>query len=519
MSLDLNPIFQKALALLQDTSVNVFLTGKAGTGKSTFLEYFRANTKKKVVVLAPTWVAALNVKGQTIHSFFGWKPHVTPEEIKPSKRHRELFAKIDMIIIDEISMVRADLLDLVDVTLRLNREGMRTVPFGGVQMVFIGDLYQLPPVLTNVEKSYFMERYTSPYFFDAHVFTEGGFEMDFVEFETIYRQKDTNFIHLLNRVRNNSPEPEDLIFLNERCHLPDPSTGMVITLATTNATADQVNHDHLTSLVGKQKVFSGIIQGSVDTKQLPTELDLSLKIGAQIMFVANDTRGRWVNGTIGKILAWKKDVDDMDYLEIEIENGETVDVDPYAWEVYHFVPDHITGIIWPSIVGTFTQFPVKLAWAITIHKSQGKTFDRVLLDIGKGSFAHGQVYVALSRCRTYEGLYLVKPIEKRHIMMDYAIVRFLTRYQYRLAERALSKEDRICFIEQAIMDQSDIQMIYLKGKDEKSTRRITPQSIGDMVHMGKKYLGMVAYCHERQEERVFAVARILEMERVEKLGQ
>lgn len=254
MSLDLNPTFQKAFQLLDETSRNVFLTGRAGTGKSTFLEYFRLHTKKKVVVLAPTGVAALNIHGVTIHSFFGWKPHTTPDDIKPSKKNKELFAKIDTIIIDEISMVRADILDLVDVTLRINREGMRHIPFGGIQMVFIGDLYQLPPVLTSVERPSFLERYKSPYFFDAFVMTDGAFDMDFVEFENIYRQRDDAFISLLNKIRNNSVEQNDIELLNERLIgkvLPvrhESGEEFSITLTTTNASAETMNSERLGNL-------------------------------------------------------------------------------------------------------------------------------------------------------------------------------------------------------------------------------------------------------------------------------
>ncbi len=212
-------------------------------------------------------------------------------------------------------------------------------------MVFIGDLYQLPPVLTSYEKASFMERYKTPYFFGSYVFTDGAFEMEFVEFEKIYRQKDDVFIHLLNRIRNNTPEASDLEFLNQRCILPDHSEGMVITLATTNATAERVNSERLSALAGKMRIFSGNLLGSVDQKQLPTEVDLALKLGSQIMFVANDTRGRWVNGTIGKITGFRKDEDGDDIVEVLTERGDTVSVGPHMWEMYHFVPDHITGIV------------------------------------------------------------------------------------------------------------------------------------------------------------------------------
>ncbi len=514
--IDRNPIFLRAFDILETSLKHVFLTGKAWTWKSTFLEYFRQETKKHVIVLAPTGIAALNVRGETIHAFFGWKPHMTIHDIKPNKKQKEIFEKIDMIIIDEISMVRADVLDFVDMALRVNREGKRDIPFWGVQMILIGDLYQLPPVLTRQDKETFHELYQNEYFFWSHVFTDGGFDMEFIEFETIYRQEDDKFISLLNTIRNNTADIEDMRVLNSRIQLPPEDDGFIVTLATTNAIADSVNEEHLDMIEKEDFSFSGDMFGDFDNKQLPADKELILKEWAQVMFVANDTRGRWVNGTIWKVSGFWIDADGKDIIEVLLPNQEIVSVGQFTWEMYHYGFDKEKHMVTPEVIGMFTQFPLRLAWAITIHKSQGKTFDKVIVDIGNGSFAHGQVYVALSRCRSFEGLYLKKRIEKRHIRMDSRVVSFITRYQYRIAEKKMSREERMDFIESAIFSGDDIEMVYLKWKDEKSLRRITPESIGQMMHLGKSYLGMVAMCHTRWEERVFAVARILEMKRIPK---
>ena len=243
-------------------------------------------------------------------------------------------------------------------------------------MVFIGDLYQLPPVLTSAEKPVFMERYKSPYFFDAFVMTDGAFDMDFVEFENIYRQRDNAFIGLLNKIRNNSVEQNDIELLNERLIgkvLPvrkESGEDFSITLTTTNASAETMNSERLGNLPGLHRTFDGYTEGHFDTKNLPTELHLMLKLGAQVMFVANDTRGRWVNGTIGRIAGFKKDEEGEDFLEVTKDDGETVNVTPFEWEMYEYAQDDITGVPTMKVAGTFTQFPLKLAWAITIHKSQ-----------------------------------------------------------------------------------------------------------------------------------------------------
>ena len=512
--IDKNQVFLHALEILENTNEHVFLTWKAGTGKSTFLSYFRENTKKKVVILAPTWIAALNVWWETIHSFFWWKPHMSIHDIKSNKRQKTLFEKIDMIIIDEVSMVRADILDFVDVALRLNREWKRDVPFWGVQMVFIGDLYQLPPVISRDEKEAFGQLYSSEYFFASHAFSDGGFEMNFIEFDTIYRQEDQAFISLLNNIRNNTADTNDLHILNTRLIAPPDNEDFIITLASTNALADTVNEKHLDAIQEEEWSYTGEMFGEFDNKQLPADKTLVLKKGAQVMFVANDSKSRWVNGTIWKVTWFSVNADGFDEVLVELPNSEIVWVGVYTWEMYHYAFNNEKQKVDSEIIGMFTQFPLRLAWAITIHKSQWKTFDKVIVDIGTGTFAHGQLYVALSRCRSFEWLYLKTRIGKHHIRMDSRVISFVTRYQYKLAEKKMWKEERINFIEWAILEGDDIEMLYLKWKDEKSLRRITPKSIGQMMHLGKSYLWMVAYCHTRWDERVFAVARILEMKRI-----
>ncbi len=509
VKIEFNDLFQRALDIMEKTQRQIFVTGKAGTGKSTLLKYFREHTSKKVAVLAPTGVAAINVQGETIHSFFGFKPGVTLEKVKKTrdKKELEMYQKIDTIIIDEVSMVRADLMDCVDKFLRFNRS-QHNLPFGGVQMIFIGDLYQLPPVVTGEEKELFKTYYPSPYFFDSHVFE--SLKIDFIELEKIYRQKDETFIKLLNRIRNNSAGEEELKLLNER-YQPDyePRDDYSVFLTTTNAMAAEINEGQLNRLEGKAHRFHGEISGDFDSKSLPTELDLFLKMGAQVMLLNNESHGRWVNGTIGKILDFKND-----QITVELASGGIVKVTPFQWEIFHFYLDAGTDQLRTEPVGNFTQYPLKLAWAITIHKSQGKTFDKVIIDIGKGTFAHGQMYVALSRCRSLEGIVLKKKIQKPHIFMDYRVVKFVTQYQYLLSEQNCSMDEKIKIIEHAIKDDGCLEITYLKANDEKSKRIIRPRTINEMEYKDVPFTGLVAYCYERKDERVFRIDRILELKLV-----
>ena len=513
LPIDLNDQFKHALDLMENTSKSVFITGRAGTGKSTLLSYFRHTTRKKVVVLAPTGVAALNVQGQTIHSFFRFKPNITMEQVKRIRFNNDkenIYKKLDAIIIDEISMVRADLLDYVDRFLRLNRTEIDS-PFGGIQMIFIGDLYQLPPVVTSAEKQAFADLYPTPYFYSARVFD--SLEMEFVELEKIYRQHDEEFINLLNSIRNRSITEDGLKLLNQR-YIPDfepPPGDFYIYLTTTNALANQTNNKELAKLKGRLHTFTGTIEGEFDPEYLPTAIDLKAKVGAQIMMLNNDAYGRWVNGSIGKITGITQHEDGERTIIVELTGGESVEVTPYTWEVSRFFAEE--GQLRSEVIGRFRQYPLMLAWAVTIHKAQGKTFDKVIIDIGRGTFAHGQMYVALSRCTTLDGIVLKKPVLKKHIWTDYKVVDFLTKYQYKRAEQALSVNDKVQIIMDAINKKGLLKIVYLKPNDEKSTRVIRPEIVGEMEYNGKKYLGMQAFCMKRNDERVFRIDRILKIEK------
>lgn len=421
--------FSAAYDLLENNSSPVFVTGKAGTGKSTLLQYFREHTSKNIVVLAPTGVAAVNVRGQTIHSFFRFRPDITPEgvhSIRLRKAQKTIYKKLDAVVIDEISMVRSDLLDCVDAFLRLHGPD-DTAPFGGVQMIFFGDLYQLPPVMTRLDRDIFKDLYASPYFFDAMSFKQLDFQI--IELKKIYRQKDEAFIRLLNNVRDKSISVTDLDILNRRLN-PQFNPGnkdFYVYLTTTNALADQINQERAKDLPGKSFHLEGELSNGFDVRSLPTHQRLELKTGAQVMLLNNDPGGKWVNGTIGKILSSSKDHEATGTIRVALASGLVVEVTPFTWEVFRFFYNKDTEAIDSESAGSFRQYPLKLAWAITIHKSQGKTFSKVVLDIGNGTFAPGQMYVALSRCTDLEGLVLKKPIFKRHILLDDQVVRFMTQ--------------------------------------------------------------------------------------------
>lgn len=512
VEIDFNPEFQSALALMEDTAKNLLITGRAGTGKSTLLNYFRDHSKKKVVILAPTGVAAVNVEGQTIHSFFHFKPSVTPASIKKKKsagkEKTTIYKKLTTIVIDEVSMVRADLLDCIDKFLRFNGPEEK-LPFGGVQMIFIGDLYQLPPVVTSAEREIFKTHYASPYFFSAKVFDQ--LPLEFLELEKVYRQKDDEFVRLLNTIRNRTVTDDDLAKFNVRCdpQFEIPSGSFYLSLTSTNALADAINEKRLAELPGKFWKAGGVIAGDFGKEYLPTAVDLKLKKGAQIMLLNNDSLGQWINGTIGKIKKFEKDDDGEDVIVAELDNGDTARITPYTWKIYRFFLKNEE--LRSEEVGSFTQYPVRPAFAVTIHKSQGKTFENVVIDVGRGTFAHGQMYVALSRCTTLAGIVLKQLLTKKHIMTDWQVVKFLTGIQYAQSAKTLSRDDKRRIIEEAIREKRNIEILYLKGGDEKSRRLIRPLRIGEMEYKGYPYLGLDAFCQSSQENRRFNVDRILEI--------
>ncbi|MEK7376914.1 MAG: AAA family ATPase [Candidatus Margulisiibacteriota bacterium] len=512
--LELNEQFVRALGVMEDTGRSVFVTGRAGTGKSTLLDYFRSQTKKKIIVLAPTGVAAINVKGETIHSFFRFKPDITISKVKKisgkgMRPHAPthpttVYQQIDTIIIDEISMVRADLLDCVDKFLRLNGPS-KGKTFGGIQLIFIGDLYQLPPVVSGIDRKFFMDNYESEYFFDSHSFKDLG--IDFIELEKIYRQKDASFINILNGIRNNTISDEDIKNLNSR-YSPEfiPKYDFTLTLTTTNKMAGEINTEKLGSLMTDLVSPEARIKGDIDLKQFPTEKTLRLKAGSQVMMLNNDHFGRWVNGTIGKII----EIGEEDIC-VEFEDRRKETVTPHTWDIFHFTYDQSKNRVNSDIIGTFTQYPLKLAWAITIHKSQGLTFDNVVIDLGKGTFAHGQLYVALSRCRTLKGITLKTKIKRSNIMLDYRIRNFITKFQYGRSDELCPLPRKMEIIKDAIRNGSALEIIYLKSSDEKNKRVVKPIDIGEMEYKNRKYIGFTAFCSLRGEVRTFRVDRILEI--------
>ncbi len=504
--IELNEGFRRALEVME-AGRSVFVTGRAGTGKSTLLRYFRSTTRRRVAVLAPTGVAALNAGGQTIHSFFGWRPDITPARVsRVGGEKARLYQQLETLVIDEVSMVRADLLDCVDRFLRLNgpRPGE---PFGGLQMIFIGDLYQLPPVAGEVELRALSALYKTPYFFSAHSLQELDFEL--IELEKVYRQKeDPEFLEILNAVRIGAVTDSQLARLNQR-FLPrfEPPPGeLFVFLTTTNRLADEINRSRLNSLRGRASAFLAAVEGNFGREYLPAPPELALKPGAQVMLVSNHPGGLWVNGSLGRVRRVRAEP----VVEVELEEGEVVEVEPHTWELYELYLEE--GELRSRVVGRYTQLPLVLGWAVTIHKAQGKTFSRVVVDLGAGAFAPGQVYVALSRCTSLEGLVLRRPVERRHIFPDRRVVEFLTAFQYRQAEAAFPLGVRRQLAERALREGRALRLVYLKPGDEKSGRVVWPLEVGEMEYGGRTFLGLKAYCSLRGEERVFRLDRVLHID-------
>ena len=415
--LDINDEFKSAFDIMENTRECLFITGKAGTGKSTLLRYFKANTGKKVIVLAPTGVAAINVGGQTIHSFFRLPPKIIQKDAIKRLKDKSLVENLDMVIIDEVSMVRADLMDGIDYALRLNRGKMKT-PFGGVQMVFFGDLFQLSPVVENEARQLLEEIYPTPYFFSAKVFDDCHIRS--IELSNIYRQKDSSFMELLNRIRNKEYTEEDLYTLNERVQKDSvvPKKDSTVILTTTNSLANTINKDRLSKLPGREITYEAIATGKFEESAYPTDTALKLKKGAQVILIRNDPAKQWVNGTLAKVVALS-----YDSIVVDI-NGRVCDVPIVKWQKIEYSYNEDEDKIEDEIVGSFTQYPIKLAWAITIHKSQGQTFDKVIIDLGHGAFTHGQLYVALSRCTCLDGIRLKRPVAQSDIIFDRRIYEF-----------------------------------------------------------------------------------------------
>jgi len=529
--LDLNPGFKKALRLLEDTDEHLFITGRAGNGKSTLLQHWFDQTKKDAVVLAPTGVAALNVRGETIHSFFGFRPDVTVKQVRKRGRDAErakLIQKTDTIVIDEASMVRADLLDCIDQSLRIHGRRAKHLPFGGKQMVFIGDLHQLPPVVPNDQQEIFRTHYATPYFFSAHVYVSDKLmgiddppELRHVELKKIYRQSDQKFIEALNGVRDGSAKKQHLDLLNSRVDYgfePNPRQKQFwIHLTTTNARANAVNARHLDRLRGKQWTHEATVKGNMSERSFPTHQLLELKKGAQVMFVSNDPEGRFVNGTVGRVAGFEKQKGGPDLVFVELEDGELVEVGQRQWEAIKWEYDDKSKSLDTEVVGSFTQYPLRLAWAVTIHKSQGKTFDRVVLDLGGRVFASGQTYVALSRCRTLDGLVLKQPIRPGHMMVDRRVNAFL-RGQDIVAQPSKTKSELGAMadtIENAINEGCALRMGYIGADGVATERVVAPQQIGEITFNTSTFTGFRAHCFLRGQSRVFKLDRVATLEMVD----
>ncbi|TBN58106.1 helicase [Glaciihabitans arcticus] len=418
----LAPEQQAVFDAIETTREHIFVTGRAGTGKSTLLNHLSWNTSKQVVICAPTGVAALNVGGQTIHSLFRLPIGVIADhEIEQSRELIKLLNTIDTLVIDEVSMVNADLLDAVDRSLRQARQ-RPLESFGGVQVVLFGDPYQLAPVPGDGdERAYFDDQYDSMWFFDARVWKSA--DLVIYELSTIHRQHEDEFKAMLNAVRHGRVTAEIAGRLNETGARTPPTDG-AITLATTNVAVNRINNSELARLPGRVLTARAEISGEFGGRAYPAEEALELKVGAQVMFLRNDSAQdggmRWVNGSVGTVTKIASTV----FVELD---GFEHEVQPAVWEKYRYSYSAATRQLKKDIVAEFTQFPLRLAWGVTIHKSQGKTYDRAIVDLGQRSFAPGQTYVALSRITALEGLFLTRPLRPSDIIVDEAVRRFMSR--------------------------------------------------------------------------------------------
>lgn len=425
-----NPEFLQAWNLITHTHQSVFLTGKAGTGKSTFLRYICEHTKKKYVVLAPTGVAAMNVGGVTLHSFFQIPTRPIPpddseysiskirKKLKFNKEKIKLIRSVELIIIDEISMVRSDIIDFVDRVLRSYSDNKKE-PFGGKQMLFVGDIFQLEPVITADTRDILSRYYKNFFFFNAKVYD--FIDLISIELKKIYRQNDTSFVKILDKIRINNVSSEDLQIINSRYCNQEISNEkeFTITLASRRDIVDNINSKNMDILPGEEYIFKGEIHGDFPEKLLPTDRDLVLKNNAQIILIKNDKDKRWANGTIAKVYKITSD-----NIMIKLENGNVHTLSPEIWRNIKYTYNEDKNIIEEEVLGEFIQFPIKAAWALTIHKSQGLTFNNVILDLGDGAFSCGQTYVALSRCTSLEGIILKSLLTKRDIIVNPSVVDF-----------------------------------------------------------------------------------------------
>lgn len=491
---------QTALQLIKDSQDCIFLTGKAGTGKSTLLRYITKHTHKKHVVLASTGIAALHVGGQTIHSFFKLPLRPLPpddpdlstarrvfEVFRYSKSHRDLIRSLELIVIDEISMVRADVIDAIDKLLRVYR-GHATIPFGGVQMLFVGDLYQLEPVLKSEERSILERFYRSHFFFGARVFQSQNYDsckLIGIELNKVYRQEDPNFISILDRLRTGNIQATDLQVINGRVAIaPDDSAeGFVITLSSKRMQVSAINEDKLQRLEGKSYHFEALVDGDFPDSLQPTDKRLTIKVGAQIMLLNNDKEKRWANGTIATV---ERIDSEEGRIYIATAEQQVYAVEPYIWENVRYSFDEEKQEVITETIGMFTQFPLRLAWAITIHKSQGLTFDRVSIDLKERIFSGGQAYVALSRCRTLEGMYLNAPLKMRDI---------ITRHEVSVYYSTMNNREAISgALERAKAHQGYLEAtsFWNKGLYAQAIQHLQHAILGDNLLSNPPYLRLLS---------------------------
>ncbi len=438
---------QNALQIIEYTRRSLFLTGKAGTGKSTLLRYIASSTKKKSIVLAPTGIAAINAGGCTLHSFFKIPFHpLLPTDsqynarnirntLKYNSEKRKLIQEIELVIIDEISMVRADIIDFVDKVLRIYSRNMRE-PFGGKQLLLVGDIYQLEPVVKEEDRQLLQPFYPNSYFFNAHVFRQ--MQLVSIELTKVYRQSNRDFIRILDNIRTSRVTERDLINLNSRVGRQIEQEGLTITLSTRRDVVDHINEEKLKTLPHPSNIYRGVITGEFPETSLPTPVELELKLGAQILFIRNDKEHRWVNGTLGTIIGFSDD--EAQTIYVHTDDDKDVEVEREVWSNVKYTFNETEKKIEEQEIGTYTQFPLRLAWAITVHKSQGLTFRQVKIDFTGGVFAAGQTYVALSRCTSLEGISLQEPIRRSDVFVRPEVVQFASSYNdSRLISTALSQ--------------------------------------------------------------------------------